>query len=119
MTVPHSILFILKDGKRDDVIKFWPAPNLIEHYIVEFTPSDLTKSKYKFSFNQQELKLYIQSLLDLLRYDNEPFDDIQLTTKMIPSVIFSIADLDRTHIRGLIEYNIMNALDTPIEVERQ
>ncbi len=119
MTVPHSILFILKDGKRDDVIRFWPAPHLIEHYIVEFTPSDLTKSKYKFSLNQQELKLYIQSLLDLLRYDNEPFDDIQLTTKMIPSVIFSIADLDRTHIRGLIEYNIMNALDTPIEVERQ
>ena len=119
MPAPHAILFITKDGNRDDIIKFYPSSSYFELYIVEFTPSDLVKSKYEFTLNYEQLKKYIQSLLDLLRYDSEPFDEIQLTTKMIPSVMFTIADLDRRHVRELIEYNVISALNTQIDVGTQ
>ena len=119
MPAPYSMLFILKGGNKDEIIKFYPNTYCPDSYTVEFIPSDLTKSKYSFDLNYGNLKNYIQNLLDLLRYDTEPFDEIQLTTKMIPSIMFNISDLDRTHIRNLIEYNIITALNTDIQVEEQ
>ena len=119
MPSPNSMLFIIKDGKKDEVIKFFNCPYFMESYSVEFIPSDLKKNKYSFELTYDNLKKYIQNLLDLLRYDSEPYDEIQLTTKMIPSIMFCIADLDRPHIRNLIEHNIITALNTNIEFQSQ
>lgn len=119
MPAPNAMLFITKSGNRDDIIKFHPCYNLLDRYSVEYIPSDITKNKYNFILNRSELSEYIESILDSLRYDSEPFDEIQLTTKMFPSIMFCIQDLERRNIRTIIENSILRALNTHIVVSEQ
>jgi hypothetical protein len=44
--------------------------------------------------------------------DNSPFGYVQVTTRMTPSVIFQVPDLDDTNLRKVIEDTVIAALRT-------
>ena len=102
-------IYIQKDGCRDDVISFkrWSAPGLFE---VNYEPSDLKDTTYRFFMDIHQCEAYIYRTLKLLSMDTDPFSHVQITTRITPSVIFEIPDLDDTYLRETIEDTVLTAL---------
>lgn len=100
-----------KDGDPDDIITFNRSYNNPGVFEVVYKPNDL-KTKYRFYMGLNECADYVYRTLKLLTMDNHPFGYVQVTTRMTPSVIFQIPDLDDTNLRKTIEDTIIAALRT-------
>lgn len=105
-------LYIQQANGPDDVITFNRAPGVAGVFEVTFKPNDLPKTTYKFYMTLQECEDYLYRTLKLLSLDTNPFSHIQVTTRMTPSVIFEIPDLDDTYLREAIEKTVLTALRT-------
>ena len=103
-------LFIIKAGEKDEIIQItdWSVPDMYE---VTYTPSDLKKTKYRFHLDREGCDDYIYNLLKMLSLDAKPFHEIQVSTRIMPSIVFDIADLENTITRKLIEDTIRDSLD--------
>jgi hypothetical protein len=103
-------LFVTKAGEQDEIIQIggWTVPDMYE---VTYTPSDLKRTKYRFYLDRSSCDDYVYNLLKLLSLDSKPFHEIQISTRIAPSVVFDIGDLNDTFTRKLIEDTIRDALD--------
>lgn len=104
-----ATIYIQKNGCADDVISFknWSVPDMYE---ITYEPSDLKDTTYRFYMDLKECEAYIYRTLKLLSLDTDPFSHVQITTRLTPSVIFEIPDLDDTYLRETIEETVLMAL---------
>ena len=100
-----------QDGKPDDIITFNRSHHSPGIFEVTYKPNDL-KTRYHFYLSLDECADYIYRTLKLLTMDNHPFGYVQVTTRMTPSVIFQVPDLDDSGLRKTIEDTIITALRT-------
>ena len=109
---PIVTLLVLRTGRDDDVIKISKngVPGLFE---IVYTPGDLEDTSYRFFLDRSRVSEYLHDLLLSLRLDADPFEYIQVTTKLGPAVLHSIDDLDRS-LRSLIRDMVMSALDSTV-----
>lgn len=103
-------LFVTKAGEEDEIIQIggWSVPDMYE---VTYTPSDLKKTKYRFYLDRDACNDYIYNLLKMLSLDAKPFHELQVSTRIMPSVVFDIGDLNNTQTRKMIEDTIRDSLD--------
>jgi hypothetical protein len=106
-----ATLYIQQNHGHDEIISFgnWSVPGMYE---VRYRPSDLPKTSYVFYMDINECEDYIYRTLKLLSLDTSPFHCVQVTTRMTPSVLFEIADLDDSRLRRLVEDTVLGALRT-------
>lgn len=105
-----------KEGRssNDDVIRIYENQRYPELYqIVYSTPE--WKKEVRFHMGRHLVGNYINDLLKSLNYDTDPFEYIQVSTSIHPSIMYHISDLENSDVRHLIEDMVATAIRTPIE----
>ena len=115
-----ATLYVQRNPDRtseDDVIRVYDS-ELPDVYTVEYMTPE-TKKASRFYMSRTVLLHYIGDLLKSLKYDAVPFECVQVTTAIHPSVVYHVADLDSADVRHLIEDTVYNAIKTPLERVRK
>jgi hypothetical protein len=101
-------------SSNDDVIRIYENDRYSELYqIVYSTPE--WKKEVRFHMGRHLITNYIGDLLKSFNHDTDPFDYIQISTSIHPSVMYHISDLGNPEVRHLIEDMVYTAIRTPIE----
>lgn len=102
------------DGcQDDDLIRIYDVNGASGILRVVFTTPDLRKSR-QFYMGQQVVMDYILDVLKSLQYDAVPFEFVQVSTTMHPSVVYHVSDLDVASVRHVIEDLVYTAIKTPV-----
>lgn len=97
----------------DDIIRIFDDESCRDTFRVVFSTPELKKDTI-FYASISKATTYISDMLKTLRHDTAPFEYVQVTTSIHPSVLYHVADLDNPEIRYLIEETIDLALRSPI-----
>jgi hypothetical protein len=76
------------------------------------------QSAHRFHMARHLVGDFVSDLLKSLSLDTVPFESLQVTTCLQPTVVFHIADLESSETRHLIEDIIATAINTPCESVR-
>lgn len=106
-------LFITKDGFNDDKVFFSPARGIPGSFEVVYCPGDL-ETTYRFIMDLDKCSTYVHYLLKSLKNDSDPFEFLQVSTKIAPSIIYDIEELGNTRVRDFVEESIMLALTSGV-----
>ena len=90
----------------DDKIEINRGSRATEMVDVTFTPGDKkTKTVYSFSLTRSGVGRYLENLLFSLTKDQDPFEKVQVSTTLAPSIMYHVSDLEEVHstIISLIE----------------
>ena len=101
--------FIQKQGQSDDVIYFSNVPGMERVYSVRYAPNDV-KGSFTFTLQHRDLYDYVTNILTSLTTDVEPFERFQLTSRITPSVVYTIEDLYDSETRTSIYETVALAL---------
>jgi hypothetical protein len=106
-------LFIQRTGghtvESDDTIQIFEDETHQDMVRVVYSTSELKKNA-TFSLPVSKAMLYIRDTLKSLRHDSMPFEYVQVTTRIHPSVLYHVSDLDDDDIRYLIEDTVESAI---------
>lgn len=94
---------------NDDIVRIYDLNATSDVYRVVYSTPELSKAT-QFYMSRDALSAYVVDLLASLRHDTDPFEYVQVTTAIHPSVIYHVSDLDSPHIRHLIEDVIYSSL---------
>ena len=103
-----------RDHSDDDVIHIFENENSRELFDVQYITPDLRKSK-RFTMPEKDIKTYLTNLIRMMSHDADPFENLQLTTAIQPSIFFHMADAQE-NMYVLLEM-IMTALRIDVETE--
>ena len=96
---------VIKNGDVDDIIKITPYQEIFK---LDYSPGDLKKNKYSLFLSLDQVKQYTENLFHLLESEHiDPFEQIQVTTRAYPAVLYEVHELSDAKIRGLL-YNIID-----------
>ena len=112
-----ATLYVQRNPDRtseDDIIRIYAGDGMTEIHTVEYTTPE-TKKTSRFYMSRKVLIEYVGDLLKSLRHDTVPFECVQVTTAIHPSVVYHVADLDNDEVRHLIEDTVYNAVRIPVE----
>ena len=105
-----------RDGKGeedDDIIRIYDDDEYRDTVRAVYSTPELKKNA-TFYFTIPHAIAYINDLLKTLRHDSSPFEHVQVTTAIHPSILYHVSDLDSSEIRYLIEDTIEVALRRPV-----
>jgi hypothetical protein len=111
-----ATFYIQKTDQADDVITIQSCSGSTL-FSVKYSPND-TKTVYRFMMDRRRTLEYVYNMLDTLSRDTDPFDRIQLTTRVAPSVVYHISDLNDEDVCDMLMDTLVLALDTKPEVLR-
>jgi hypothetical protein len=97
------------DSSTDDVIRIFEDDDYLEMYRIVYTAPDLRKSS-TFYMTKSKAVTYVADLLQSLTHDAIPFEAIQVTSAIFPSVVYHVSELDSFHVRHLIEDMVATSL---------
>lgn len=113
-----AIIHVIKNGEPDDIIKIHPYEDIHEtKFKIDYSPGDAKKVKYNLFLTLDQVKQYTENLFHLLESEClDPFDQIQVTTRAYPAVLYDVRDLADARIRGLL-YNVIDfSLENEISI---
>lgn len=108
-------LYVMQGGDRDEEIDFSRIPGCPDMVRVSYTPRDDKGKTYGFVLSRSKVEEYLYDLLDLLRYDVYPYDNVQVMTKHMPSVVVSMVDLEDDSARSLVARTVLSAIDANVK----
>lgn len=102
-----AALFLQKSGQKDDIIQFERSanPNQI-HVTYHDGNSRRHPTVFRFSIPAHAVSDYVSDILFGLRHDMEPFEYIQVTTAIGPSILYHVADISDPDIRSNIRTTV-------------
>jgi hypothetical protein len=104
------------DGRgpsSDDTIQIFEDETHHDMARVVYSTPELAKNA-EFYLPTSKAILYIRDTLKTLRHDTQPFESVQVTTRIHPSVLYHVSDLDDYEVRHLIEDTIETAIRLPV-----
>lgn len=106
-----GILFTRKDRGpvHDDGITISAHGGSTDIFEVVYRSPEL-KMDRKFLASFSGVLSYIDDTLTSMRYDNDPFEKIQLLTVIHPSVLYHVSDMDDDEVRNLILNMVRDSL---------
>ena len=117
-----TIHIIRKDGNTagdDDIIRFYDDDEYRDMIRIKYSTPDLAKDT-SFYLSVPNTLVYLNDTFKTFRHDSQPFEYVQVSTSMHPSVLYHVSDLDKPEVRYLIEDTVEMALRRPIfRVKRQ
>ena len=98
-----SILFTRRDRgwDQDDKIHVKTYEQSPEIFEVTYTCPELRTDRV-FLTNFSSVLAYVEDSLTSMRHDNDPFEHIQVSTSIHPSVLYHVSDMDQAYVRDLI-----------------
>ena len=108
-------LYIQRDGSsaNDDTIRIYEVDEYDDMVRVTYSTPELRKDA-EFFMTVPNAMRYISDTLKSLRHDSSPFEHVQVTTQIHPSILYHVADLDDCCIRHLIEDTVEMAIRRPV-----
>jgi hypothetical protein len=116
MSIKTTLRF-LRSGEsyeNDDVIKIY-STRVPDTFRVVYTPADsTTDSVYTAFMSRGSVLSYITDILKSMKYDVDPFDRIQISTDLHPSIMYSASDMDDVIPRRNLENMLHTSLRTTV-----
>lgn len=107
----------VNDTSQDDILDIYDSNHPTgDIYRLVYTTPELKKSR-QFYMARHLVEDFVNDLLKSLAMDVEPFERVQVTTCLQPSVVFPVSDLDRTDVRHMIEDIITTAMVSEVTTE--
>lgn len=95
----------------DDVITIYTVPTSTELFRVLYAPGDSgSRAHYECQMTRSGVLEYVSDILKSMRYDVDPFDRIQISTDLHPTVMYSVADMDNSLVRKNLENMVYTSL---------
>jgi hypothetical protein len=99
--------------EEDDLIRFYEDSDYQEMVRIKYTSPEVTKDA-TFYLPVSRAINYLDDVLKTFRHDADPFEYVQVSTQIHPSVLYHVSDLDNTEIRHLIEDTVEAAIRRPV-----
>lgn len=98
-----SLLFTRKNhnSHHDDKIIVRTHERSHDVFEVTYSSPELRLDR-QFSASLSSVIHYIEDSLTSMRHDIDPFENIQVTTSIHPSVLYHVSDMDESSVRDLI-----------------
>jgi hypothetical protein len=90
------------ESRGDDIVQISPSDDYVDMFMIRYSTPEL-KKKRVFYMTRSKVLAYVSDLLKSLTHDIEPFEAVQVSTSIHPSVVYHVADLDDVDVRRLIE----------------
>lgn len=90
------------ESRGDDIVQISPSDDYVDMFMIRYSTPEL-KKKRVFYMTRSKVLAYVSDLLKSLTHDIEPFEAVQVSTSIHPSVVYHVADLDDAEVRRLIE----------------
>jgi hypothetical protein len=100
-------------GAQDDVIHMSESDMMHDTVEIVYKSPDLRKAKRVILTTSKALA-YLGDVLKSFQHDNDPFEYVQVSTVIHPSVLYHTSDLDDCRVRHLIEDMVEMALRQPV-----
>jgi len=106
-----SVYFLRKQGSRanDDIITVRRVAEYPGIFQVTYNSPDFTFGK-TFTSHGNSVCTYIEDSLTSMTHDTDPFENIQVSTVVHPSVLYHVSDMDNCDVRELILHMIRDAM---------
>lgn len=111
-----TIYFLRKDTTSeatDDVLRVYDDDDYHETVRIVYSTPELGKDTC-FYFTIPQALVYISDTLKTLRHDSQPFEYVQVSTALHPSILYHVSDMDITEVRHLIEDTVETAIRRPV-----
>lgn len=93
----------------DDIIRLYEDDDIREMVRIVYSTPELRKGTAMYVPAPRAMA-YISDLLKTLRHDSQPFEYVQVTTAIHPSILYHVSDMDNYEVRHLIEDTVEVAL---------
>lgn len=100
-------------SSSDDVIHMYDDDEFHDMVRIVYSTPEWKKSS-EFFLPIPKAMDYIHTTLKTLTHDSQPFEYVQVSTSIHPSVLYHVSDLDDSDVRYLIEETIEAALCRPV-----
>ena len=100
-------------SSTDDVIHMYDDDEFRDMVRIVYSTPEWKKSS-EFYLPISKAVDYIHSTLKTLTHDSQPFEYVQVSTSIHPSVLYHVADLDDCEVRYLIEETVESVLRRPV-----
>lgn len=100
-------------AEQDDIIRFYEDDEYRDTVLITYSTPDLRKA-VSFYLPIPKAVQYLSDTLKTFRHDADPFEYVQVSTQIHPSVLYHVSDLDCADVRYLIEDTVETALRRPI-----
>ena len=97
----------------DDVIRMYEDDEYCEMIRITYSSPEMKKDN-TFYLPISRTMRYLSDTLKTFRHDADPFEHVQVTTAIHPSVLYHVSDLDCRETRWLIEDMVEAALTRPV-----
>jgi hypothetical protein len=106
MTVPKTMIYLQKNGRKDDTIIMTPRG---KYAMIEYRDSD-EKGAYTFYLDEDNLPTYLNDLFLGLSRDADPFRYIQVTPCTGPAILYNVSEMDCEFARDTLSAQISRSL---------
>lgn len=102
-------LWLISDKKRRDETFKIHRDSTTGLFKIVYSPCDLESSpKYTFNMTLSEVRNYIETLMDSLKIDKEPWEELQVSPVTSPSILYDLRDFENC------EEIIMETIETAL-----
>lgn len=107
-----TLWLIQHDNRPDDIIEINRGAHATETVTLRYIPGDSKHgSIYTFSLTRSGVRRYLENLLYSISKDQDPFEKIQMSSSMGPSIIYHVSDLDD------VQSTIVDTVDDALYVD--
>ena len=96
-----TLHFVTKEN-RDDILRIFDDDTHDDMFRVIYKPNDAAGLN-EFHLTYREVQDYVSTILKSLDGDTEPFEYIQVSTSMHPSVMYHTSELEDRDVRWRVE----------------
>ena len=105
-------IFLTQVNAPDDVIRVSRHENHYGVYKVDYKANDVSKMR-TFYLAENDLMNYFSDIFKSLDKDGDPFVNVQVSTALHPSIMYSVGDFGCPYTRQQVENMIHLAVRTP------
>jgi len=98
---------------NDDIIRLYDDDENRDMVRVVYSTPELRKGTAIY-VPAPKAMAYIGDLLKTLRHDSQPFEYVQVTTAIHPSILYHVSEMDSCEVRHLIEDTVEMALRSTV-----
>lgn len=113
-----KLYFIYSDNRKDDTISIHSTPSG-SCFRVIMRPSEYEETQFETYMNLDKVLDYIHNSLKSLQYDVDPYEQVQITSMMSPTVLYHVADMSSEEIRHLIDDILYDELTSEVRLVNQ
>lgn len=101
-------------GSGDDIIKISECSASHHLFGVTYRAPDYANRK-RFVLSESRVIDYVEDILRSLQHDSDPFEFVQISTPIHPSILYHVSDMDNSATRDLVITMIRMAMRADVE----